>query len=87
MSGIVMMNLKNSISEEVDKRLQEMANNKDRTNFLSEILHDTLAYLNEEELREVEGWVTERDLIEEQEGLDATERPVSQTRVEREVSH
>lgn len=56
MGGIVLMNLKGNIIEGVNKRLQEMDNNFDKIDFLSEFLHDTLAYLDEEELNEVKGW-------------------------------
>jgi len=59
MGGIVMMNLKGSIIEGVNKRLQGMYNDKDKIDFLCEFLHDTLAYLDEDELNDVKGWVIE----------------------------
>ena len=59
MGGIVLMNLRSSIIEGVNKKRQEMFNHKCEIDFLCEFLHDTLAYLDEEELNEVKGWVIE----------------------------
>lgn len=53
------MNLRSSIIEGVNKKRQEMFNHKCEIDFLCEFLHDTLAYLDEEELNEVKGWVIE----------------------------
>jgi len=52
-----MMNLKGNIIEGVNKRLQGMNDDKERIDFLCEFPHDTLAFLGEEELEEVKGWV------------------------------
>jgi len=59
MGGIVMLNLKNSIIKEVNRILRELNDTEEQIDFLREILYDTLAYLDEEELNDVKGWVKE----------------------------
>jgi len=57
MDGIVMMSRKGDIIDGIDQRLQGMDDDKEKISFLCEFLHDTLAYLDEEELNEVKDWV------------------------------
>ena len=58
MGGIVLMNLKNSIMERIHTRTQGI-DDKSKVSYLCTLLHDTLAYLSEEELNEVKNWVEE----------------------------
>jgi len=61
MGGIVTMGLKGDIIEGIDKHLQEMDNDEDKIDFLSEFLYDVLAYLDEEDLSNVKEWAVRGD--------------------------